>query len=466
MPLTVRDLFRQPPTPGVENARENARHGTVLRDPSQPLLIPFNVVFGTVAILSTMIAILDADSEPWRRWAGIPLIALAFAGYGWLIRPFGSCIQRGSWRAGAWAGLAIALLVALVFIHPGYWFVSFIVFFQLWMFLPVGYAAIASAALSFVLWNQPAIADGRGIDIDARGAAIFGVSVVVSTMLGVLITAIARQSSDRLALVQELESERAARIDAERETGALAERTRLSRDLHDTLAQDLTSIVMRLETATVSMPVDGPGRAPVEDAIRIARTGLDEVRRLLWSLRPSQLGNASVAGALERLAATWSAEQGVRATVRWDGDAIALPPAVEVTLLRVTQEALTNVARHAAATTVDVVVTVFDDAINLDIRDDGNGFHPAAANSTPDAGIINGGGGLGLIGMRERVAAIRSTLTIESEPGCGTTIAVTVPRVETDVPATPASTIDESPVLSRPDHRGQDASLTRVIDRR
>ncbi|HEV2528993.1 MAG TPA: sensor histidine kinase [Thermomicrobiales bacterium] len=435
MPLSVHDLFHGPPLPG-RDVPGDGRHGTILRDASDRLWIPFNVVFGALAILSTLIAIFDADADPWRRWAGLPLVALAFAGYGWLIRPFRTGARPGSWRAVAWCAMAVTVLTALLFVHPGYWFTSFAVFFQLWIFLPFGFAAIASAGLSLVLWIQPGLAEGNGIDLSPVGLAVFTVSVVVSTMLGLLITVIARQSGERLALVRQLQAERAARLDAEREAGALAERTRLSRDLHDTLAQDLISIVMQLETAATVMPDAGPGRAPVEDAARIARAGLDEVRRLLWALRPSQLGDASVAGALERLAATWSTEHGVRAAVRWDGETIDLPPAVEVTLLRVTQEALANVTRHAAATTVDIVVTVFDDAIHLDIRDDGRGFDPAAPVRSASAGAGGERGGLGLVGMRERVAAIRGTLAVESAPGIGTTVAVTIPRIGMDAEET------------------------------
>ncbi len=459
MPLTVRDLFRPPPRLGVDNVAGDDTDAAVLRDRSDRLWLPFNVVFGILTLVGTGAALIDTDASAASRFGGPPLVALGVVGYLILVRPFTTGVHPGSPRAIGWVALAAGVLVALLFVHPGYWFASPVVFFQLWMFLPVGYAAITAAGLSFILWIQPDLAAGNGFIVTPVGLTIFGVSVVVSTMLGLLITAIARQSSDRLSLVQELRAERAARVDAEREAGALAERTRLSRDLHDTLAQNLTSIVMRLETAAAAMPDGAAGRTQVDDATRIARGGLDEVRRLLWALRPSELGDASVVGALDRLATTWSADHGVSASVRWDGDAVPLLPAVDVTLLRLTQEALSNVARHAGATMVDIVVTVFDDVLHLDVRDDGRGFNPARLA----VGEGDDGRRLGLIGMRERVAALGGTLEIESERGTGTTIAVTIPcrferpavqgQIEMDRCAvTPDRTADHDSAFA---HRGE-----------
>jgi signal transduction histidine kinase len=144
------------------------------------------------------------------------------------------------------------------------------------------------------------------------------------------------------------------------------------------------------------------------------------VRRLVWDLRPEQLRAASLGEALGRLAERLAEENGVTATTTVTGTPRPLSPDAEVTLLRVTQEALANVGRHARAGRVALTLSYMDGEAALDVRDDGIGFAPGADGAGPN-------GGLGLHGMRERVEALGGRLAVESTPGGGTTVAVTVP---------------------------------------
>jgi len=383
----------------------------------------FNLLFAVLTGLSLVLVLGDGESSWARRLVGLPTLAVCLGAYLRLVRPFSGLDRPCGWRSAIYPTIAFMSVVALVSIHNSYWFFSLVVFFQLWMLLPLRAAAPASAALSLFLWAHGSLADGDGFRPSAGAILVFLAAAAVSTMLGVMIAAIARQSGQRLDLIRQLEAERLARIEAEREAGALAERARLSRDLHDTLAQGFTSIVMHLEAADAVMADDASARRPVADARRIARDSLGEVRRLVWALRPTQLRDADLAGALDRMVKSWSAEQGIAATFRLDGGMASLPPAVEVTLLRIAQEALTNIQRHAGATTVDVVLTVFDEAVHLDVRDDGKGFELDAAPAP--VGVETGG--YGLPGIRDRVAAQGGTVEIESAVGGGTTVAVALP---------------------------------------
>jgi len=210
---------------------------------------------------------------------------------------------------------------------------------------------------------------------------------------------------------------------AERESGRLAERQRLARDLHDTLAQGFVSIVLQLQAAEGELPAGADAaRGHLERARRTASDNLTEVRRLVWDLRPESLRAASLGEALGRLTDRLAEETGVAVTAAVTGTPRPLSPDAEVTLLRVTQEALANVRKHADAGRVALTLSYMDGEAALDVRDDGVGF----------VGVDGSGpnGGLGLHGMRERVEALGGRLAVESAPGAGTTVAVTVPVLE------------------------------------
>jgi signal transduction histidine kinase len=207
-----------------------------------------------------------------------------------------------------------------------------------------------------------------------------------------------------------------------REAGVLEERQRMAREIHDTLAQGLTGIITQLEAVQQAGP--GPDwERRITNAARLARHSLTEARRSVRAVRPESLENTRLPEAVADVAAQWSADNGVRAEVTTTGTVLGLHPEIEVTLLRVAQEALANVAKHAAASRVGITLSYMEDVVSLDIRDDGAGFDPKKRRS-PD-----GTGGFGLTGMRQRVRRLAGHLAVESEPGHGTAISASVPAI-------------------------------------
>lgn len=236
---------------------------------------------------------------------------------------------------------------------------------------------------------------------------ILGGAITIGTFINSLIV----QSSDRQRLIDELSQTRASLLKLEREAGVLAERQRLAREIHDTLAQDFTSIIMHLTAAKLG---DSESAVPhVQQAEQTARDGLDEARRIVWAMRPEQLEHSTLVESIEVLAARWSAENSIRVNTAITGTPRPLGPERDAALLRVTQEALNNIKKHANASRVDITLSYMADLTALDIVDDGIGFEEKDQH------------GFGLKTMRERVEELRGTLTIESSDG--TAIAVSLP---------------------------------------
>jgi signal transduction histidine kinase len=207
-----------------------------------------------------------------------------------------------------------------------------------------------------------------------------------------------------------------------REAGVLEERQRMAREIHDTLAQGLTGIITQLEAVQQAGP--GPDwERRIANAARLARHSLTEARRSVRAVRPEPLENTRLPEAVADVAAQWSADNGVRAEVTTTGTVLGLHAEVEVTLLRVAQEALANVAKHANAARVGITLSYMEDVVSLDIRDDGAGFRP---DQRAPAGRT---GGFGLTGMEQRVRRLAGSLAIESEPGHGTAISASVPAI-------------------------------------
>jgi signal transduction histidine kinase len=160
----------------------------------------------------------------------------------------------------------------------------------------------------------------------------------------------------------------------------------------------------------------------LEETGQVARSSLDQARRVIWALRPEALEHGSLGRALGQLAAEFGSRTGIDTHSTVTGAEAGLDPSAQEALLRIAQEALANVRKHARAHRVRLTLSYLDDATLLDVRDDGTGFDPAvpAGNGS--------GGGFGLAGMRERLAAHGGTLTIETAPGQGTTVAAALPR--------------------------------------
>jgi signal transduction histidine kinase len=221
-----------------------------------------------------------------------------------------------------------------------------------------------------------------------------------------------------------------------RETAMLEERTRLARDIHDTLAQGLTGIVVQLGAAQRALAVaPDESREHLALAQRMARESLAEARRSVWNLRAPALDRGDLVDAL-RSVAVRPLGSDVAVTFELTGEPWPLTTAIESTLLRVAQEALANVARHSQATEARLALVYRADSVELSVGDNGVGFDSQAA---AEDGITPGPwGGFGLIGMRERVAALGGSLAVTSHDGVQVT--ATIPRPGSAAPTAQAVT--------------------------
>ena len=199
----------------------------------------------------------------------------------------------------------------------------------------------------------------------------------------------------------------------------LKERARMARDIHDTLAQGFTGVIVQLDTAVEALRDEEPEAAAkhIGRARTLARESLIEARRSVHALRPQALEKADFADALKAIITNTTAGTSLRSDFQLQGEPRKLQSSVEENLLHIGQEALTNALKHACATTFQARLSFDSDAVRLELRDNGKGFIGDNAN----------GGGIGLIGMKERAEQIGATLAITSEPGAGTTITAVSP---------------------------------------
>ncbi|UFU05705.1 sensor histidine kinase [Ruania halotolerans] len=214
-----------------------------------------------------------------------------------------------------------------------------------------------------------------------------------------------------------------------REAGVHDERQRMAREIHDTLAQSLAGILTQLQAAEQS-GTDPAGRPHLAKAMKLAREGLTEARRTVHAVEPELLAEALLPEAINDVARKWSQAHRVEAVLTTTGDPRPMHTEVEVTLLRAAQESLANVAKHARAGRVGITLSYMADLVTLDVRDDGVGFVPqvrAGGQARADGQARDGG--FGLIGMRRRAQRLAGRVEIESEPGGGTAISVSVPAI-------------------------------------
>ncbi len=296
---------------------------------------------------------------------------------------------------------------------------SFILFAlspQCLMLLPFA-CAVAAASVFSCLPLSIALLRGqhRAEIISLLGIAVLGIAFSVA--FGGFVRRIIDQSRERAELIEQVEATRAELAAADREAGVLAERQRLSSEIHDTIAQGFTSIVMLIQAAEAEIVTDpAKARRHLRLAAETARENLAETRVLVAGLAPAQLADATLGDALRRLTAQAADQLGISVDFQVGGTARTLATGAEVMLLRVCQEALSNVRKHARARQASVRLTYCTAGIRLEICDDGAGFDPASVN-----------GGYGLRGMRARVSEAGGSLSLRSAPGAGTSVSVEVP---------------------------------------
>lgn len=390
----------------------------------------WHLLFYGMLALATVITVMDGDITIERRWLAVGVSAL-MAGWYW----YRLLTRRQQWghlpSLLLYFGVALALGTILVSIHPIYLMALGTMYGQVYAILPLPWAVVGAAIITLLMVGRVDLLRGR---FPEPGNLLIGVmTVLFSSVLGWYIGLIITQSRDRQRLIEELEATRRDLALSERQAGMLEERQRLAREIHDTLAQGFTSIVMHLEAAEQALPNEAvTARHYLDQARTTARDSLAEARQVVWALRPDILEQTSLVEALTRVVNRWSAETSIAARLTVTGEVHPLHPSIEVTLLRVTQEALANVRKHAEASAVTVTVSFFNDQVALDVHDNGVGFDPAtvASSATVWPHLHGQDSHFGLTTMRERVEELGGHLLVESAPGEGTTVVVEIPMIE------------------------------------
>jgi signal transduction histidine kinase len=368
---------------------------------------PYWEVYFAVVAVAVVTATLAADSHVlWRR----EMSAAAIAAMAVLHVAAGRRLimkDIEDWRNVAVAVGQTALFVVAVAGAPFTTWLLFAIiplFFQL---LPMRSAIVLAVLVNLVTPLVDVIEEPKLVPMDLLIGAI---SAAAGAWLGFWNIRVIEQSVERGQLIEELEASRAEVARLSHTAGVAEERARLAGEIHDTLAQGFTSIITLLQAADPQLRDER-----VALAVRTAKENLAEARALVSALSPAALAAGSLTDSVRRAASRFTEESGVPATVRVTGPSRPLPTSVEVVLLRATQEALTNVRRHAGAGSAQVLLAFADEAVRLTVRDDGRGFPPDHAD------------GFGLNGMRARASQVNGTLTVAGSSGAGTTIELEIP---------------------------------------
>ncbi|MBC8172131.1 MAG: GAF domain-containing sensor histidine kinase, partial [Anaerolineae bacterium] len=277
---------------------------------------------------------------------------------------------------------------------------------------------ISCSRLENLVVGTAGLRQHASIPLDARGKKL-GVLNVASTDWGDL----SEDDLQLLYLVGDLLGiaiERARLFSKSAESGAIEERNRLAREIHDTLAQGLTAIALQLETADALLENDTANeraRGAIAQALQLTRANLEEARRSVLDLRAAPLEGRPLAEALDGLVKEWASRRKVEASFEVIGSTRPLPLRIETGLYRILQEALTNIGRHAYAHCVSIQLQMMIDQIRLVIDDDGRGFDPA----------LVGQNSFGLVGMNERAKLLGGSLEVGSSEGEGTQLEVIIP---------------------------------------
>lgn len=424
-----------PPSPAVPAApvhADAAGTSSVLRG----LQLGQQAMFAVLLVLGAGRAAAESG-HPVLALVGSMLLGLWYAAGAVLARR-----RRDRATGVRWLVVLLVGWAALVALSAEFSWLAFPLFFLCLHLLAGRLALVVVGAMTAVV-----VAAQLSTGVGNRPAQVLGpvLGALVAVGMSSVYRRLAAENVERRQLIAELvaaQEDLVATHDAlaaaQRESGALAERARLARDIHDTLAQGFSSILL-LARAGLTAPASGvvaahpasrtgraldgaEGTALLRQIEATAAENLDEARRVVHALAPAALEEAPLVAALGRLLDRTAQQGDLQPVLHCDGEPVVLATAVEVALLRLAQGALANVRQHAQATRVGVTLTYSDNEVRLDVVDDGAGFDPAQV-TRPSAE----GAGFGLRAMRERLAALGGTLDVESAPGSGTAVAATVP---------------------------------------
>jgi signal transduction histidine kinase len=381
--------------------------------------VAITVVLMVIAIIRSAI---DGVPLPW-------VLALSLVFGGWYV---GGLLLGGRARnrvLARWWLVGLALIWAgSVVVSPEFVWLAFPLWLLVGFILPTAWAVTLSVAILTVVIAAPVLHTGGTTYANVIGPVVGGV-FALAIARGYL--ELVRDGRERRRLISSLVAaqEETAQLQDElvrsqRETGAGLERTRVSRDIHDTVAQSFSSISMLARSAHGAEPArQAESLAQIE---QLAREGLVDARRIVTAMTPAELEGSALGDALRRMLTRMQDETGIRTDLHIDDSIPALPMAIEVALLRTTQSALANVRAHAGASRVVVTMADADDTVRLDIVDDGVGFDATRWNTRQPR---RDEGGYGLRAMRARLRELGGDLDVESAPGEGTALSASAPLI-------------------------------------
>jgi signal transduction histidine kinase len=360
-----------------------------------------------LVVSAIIVAVGHKPAWLYAALAGMSLSYLLLE-YPWLL------YRRGRWAVYCHLAIVCTLSFAITWGDTSLIFMASVVLSQFspltgFRFRGIAFLAVAAAVLTLPIAVRDGVTGGSLLawSVTAGSALLFNL------FIGGFFVEMLNDSDRRGALIRELEATRAELERAHHEAGVREERERLAREIHDTLAQGFTSLLMLVQAAEATLDTDpATTRERLDLAARTARENLAEARALI--------GGDPTAGlpldtALRRATTRIGEELGMTASVDIGGSPRTLSATVQVVTLRIAQESLANVRKHARAASVTVWLTYGADRLTLAVEDDGVGMPEAPCS------------GFGLRSMRERVAQVGGVLTVTSAPGAGT-------RVEAEVP--------------------------------
>ncbi|WP_370088364.1 histidine kinase [Streptacidiphilus sp. MAP12-16] len=385
-------------------------------DPVVRWLGLWDTYFGLSYLITT--GLLFTSESPPGHVAGaitaLTLIVPWYAAFGRPLTPGDTNPRRSLWYA---LGL-ILLFVTATTLDLASAFALFAICPMLLMSLPTTLGIMVVLLANLIPLVLVWITSGE------LGTAVLGIlpttllGIALAVLLGLWITRVVEQSRERATLIQELQLNRKRVAHLSRQAGIAAERERLAREIHDTLAQGLTSIITLIQAAESELD-DAPelARRHLGLAARSAAENLTETRDFVAALTPVTLRENSLGEAVRRQGDALAAETGLTVRHAITGTEFPLPTAVAVVLLRTAQEALANIRKHAHAQQASLQLDFDDTSVRLVVDDDGSGFEPNHDDRD----------GYGLRGMRARVDEIGGAVTVSSAPGRGTVVEVVVP---------------------------------------
>lgn len=323
-----------------------------------------------------------------------------------------------SMPARVWCLGLVAIWLMLVLVAPSFAWVAVTLVFVVLRVLPFGPAsAVVAAMMGAVVVAWMRMRGEFDPTIVAGPVGIAGLAILAFRLME-------RDSAARQRLLDDLRDAQGELADAQHGAGVLAERARLSREIHDSVAQRLTSINLLLQAAEQDWAArPSASQGYVGQAALTARDGLDEVRRVVRDLAPAELSDgddAALESAIRRAGEHVAHSSGLLVAVNIHGDPQPVSPDLSTALLRSVRGALANVVEHAAATHATVSLTYQPGSVSLDIRDNGIGFDPGAIAPASTRGR-------GLSGIRTRAQHFGGQLAVESAPGEGTAVGLLIP---------------------------------------